>query len=303
MLYLLYGPDNFRLMQKLQEIEKNYTEKYGSSLSLQRIDIQETDEKTFWDILNQNSLFAVKKLLIVENGFSNPNFKKAISKKIKDLSVLSDVLVFIEKKEIKQTDSFFIAFRENGKVQEFNILTEAKLLVWIKKSFEQNRSTIEDTGAQKLLDYVGNDMWRLNSEIKKLSAFKKNITSKDIEMLVQPKIEVEIFKTIDAFASKNKRLAFKALQNHLDLGENSLYLLSMISFQMRNLLLVKAKPASTARDFGMHPSVFRKSIQLSRNFSLEQLKKSLRDILETDRKIKTGQDKPEQALKSLIVAI
>ncbi len=303
MLYLLYGPDEYRLNQKLRDIETEYSEKYGSGLSLEKIDVQTADERSFWDIFSQSSLFVSKKLLVVENAFSNPNFKKIIFKKVKDLSASNHILIFTEKKEVAQTDPLFLALRENGKAQEFGVLTGAKLKAWAKNHFKKNSSFIEEAALQKLLDYVGNDMWRLANEIKKLAAFKKTISSKDVELLVQPKIEVEIFKTIDVFASKNKRLAFEALQNHLDLGESPLYLLSMLSYQMRNLLIIKANPVAQAKSLGMHPFVFRKSAQLARNFSFEQLKKACQDIFMADLKIKTGQDKPEQALKSLIIAI
>ncbi len=303
MLYLLYGQDEYRLNQKLREIIDEYSAKHGSSLDLAKVNLQEESEKVFWDLLKQNSLFMSKKLLVIENAFSNQNFKKTIQKKIKDLSISSHILVFVEKKEIKPTDSLFLAFRQNGKTQEFIILTGAKLKAWLKKHFEQNNSFIEEAAAQKLLDYVGGDMWRLANEAQKLAAFKKTIGSKDIELLVQPKIEAEIFKTIDSFASKNKQLAFEALQKHLDLGESPIYLLSMLSYQMRNLLLVKANPVFRANDLGMHPFVFRKSAQLARSYSFEQLKKACQDIFMADLKIKTGQDKPEQALKSLIIAI
>ncbi|MDD4990342.1 MAG: hypothetical protein PHW31_03470 [Candidatus Pacebacteria bacterium] len=303
MLIFLHGSDDYRLGQKLNEIVSQYTEKYGSSLDLAKVNLQEESEKVFWDILKQSSLFMSKKLLVVENAFSNQNFKKTILKKIKDLSASSHVLVFIETKEIKPADSFLLALKENGKAQEFSALTGVKLKAWLKKHFEQSNSFIEEAAAQKLLDYVGADMWRLANEAQKLAAFKKIIGLKDVELLVRPKIEAEIFKTIDSFASKNKRLAFEALQRHLDLGESPIYLLSMLSYQTRNLLLVKSNPGFGANNLGMHPFVFRKSVALAGNFSLEQLKKACRDIFSADLKIKIGQDKPEQALKSLIAAI
>ncbi len=95
MLYLLFGQDQYRLEQKLRDIEQEYSQRYGSSLDLAKINLQEESEIFFWDILKQSSLFISKKLLIVENAFSNQNFKKTILKKVKDLSASSHVLVFI----------------------------------------------------------------------------------------------------------------------------------------------------------------------------------------------------------------
>ncbi|MCX6720019.1 MAG: hypothetical protein NTV36_02835, partial [Candidatus Staskawiczbacteria bacterium] len=126
-----------------------------------------------------------------------------------------------------------------------------------------------------------------------------NVTREDVALLVKPNIENDIFKTIDALASKNKKLALSLLHKHLDNGDNSLYLLSMIAYQFRNLLIIKENP----RNSGLHPFVVQKSLYLCNQFTIEQLKKIYRKIFQVDLDIKTGKVEPELALDLLLAEI
>ena len=297
MIYLLYGSDDYRLSQKLNEIV---------SQSIERIDLFESDEKIFWNYLNQGILFASKKNLVIENAFSNLVFKKSFSKKAQELSLSEHVLIFVEKKEIKPTDSFFKILKENGKTQEFLLLSGKKLEDWVKNLFSQFGSHITDKALQNLLECTLGDMWTLSNEIQKLVTFKNDITEKEVALLVKPNIEIEIFKTVDGLVAKNKKQALTALQKYLDSGENLFKLLSMIAYQMRTLLMIKIAQSSgnfLAKDLGIHPYVFKKLTDVTRNISLEQLKIATQSIFLADLKRKTGQESPEQTVRSLILSI
>lgn len=298
MIYLLYGTDEYRLRQKLNEIV--------GFLCFEKIDLSQVDEKVFWGYLNQSSLFAVKKLVVIENAFSSLEFKKSFSKKTKELSLSGHILIFIETKEIKPTDRFFATLKENGKVQQFFPLAGKNLEEWVKKLFAQFGSHITDKALKNLLECTGSDMWALSNEVKKLATFRKEITEEDVNLLVDPSIESEIFQTIDSLVSSNKKQAFIALQRFIDSGENLFHLLSMIAYQMRTLLIVKIAQSSDnflAKDLGIHPYVFKKLTNMARNISLEQLKIAMQSIFLADLKRKTGQESPEQTVRSLVLSI
>ena len=126
--------------------------------------------------------------------------------------------------------------------------------------------------------------------------------------MVKPNIENDIFKTIDALASKNKKLALSLLHKHLDNGDFPLYLLSMIAYQFRNLLTIKELQstqsyATIAKKSGLHPFVVQKSYYLCNQFSVEQLKKIYQRIFQVDLDIKTGKIEAETALDLLLAEI
>ena len=142
----------------------------------------------------------------------------------------------------------------------------------------------------------------------------KKIEAKDIDLLVRPKIEPEIFKTIDAISDKNnfnsgKKWALELLHGHIEKGDHPLYLLSMINFQFRNLLVVKElmeknQPYySILKTTGLHPFVVKKSYEQAAKFSLKELKEIYKKIFQLDLNIKTGKMGAELALDYLVASI
>jgi len=123
-----------------------------------------------------------------------------------------------------------------------------------------------------------------------------------VELMVKPKIEADIFKTIDALAQRNKKQALYLIRKHLEKGDPPLYILSMINFQFRNLLVVKdlierQKPYyAILKITKLHPFVVRKSYEQAGKFTLPELKKIYQKIFQADLSIKTGRMEPETAL-------
>src|SRR3989344_2090789 len=179
-------------------------------------------------------------------------------------------LISLDAKDINFSD-----FYDNFKIS--SMFAEKKLIilknVFANKNFQED--FIKEVKSIEELKYVGNDLWRLSGEISKLSSFKKDGTVKkdDIELFVKPRIELDIFKTIDALAAKNKKQALALLHKHLDGGEVPLYLLSMIAYQFKNLLIVKELAqkglmyASIVKKSGLHPFVVKKTYFMCNQFS------------------------------------
>jgi len=326
MIIFLYGEDSYRAREKLKEIIAEYKKIHKSGLNLKYLDFskKESEEASFAnfkDGIRQISMFKEKKLAVITNPFLNISFKEMFLKEVKDFIKSDDLILLCQEDKVNGNDSLFKFLKKNVKCQEFNSLGGQKLKNWVKKEFEKYKAKIETPVLEKLIDYVGNDLWRLSNEIKKLVSYKgkpafakasagqREIKTQDIELLVRSKIETDIFKTIDAIAQKNKKQALKLLHKHLEKGDSPLYLLSMINYQFRNLLIVKdliqkQKPYNVIlKKSGLHPFVFRKNYSQSQQFSFSELKKTYQKIFQVDLDIKTGRVEPEVGLDLLIAEI
>lgn len=315
MIIFLYGKDTYRLQQKLKEIESRYKKLHKAGLNLEKLDARNTSFEEFWEVLFQRSMFVKKKLFFLENVFSNEKFKKDFLQRIEEVAESQDVVVLVEKKEGPlKSDSFFRKLNQLAKDQEFKPLTGQKLKSWVVKEFKKYEAEAETEALEKLTGFVGSDLWQMSNEIKKLVSYTKSVRKEDVDLLVRAKIEAEIFKTIDALAQRNKKKALELIQKHLDKGDSPFYILKMVNFQVRNLLLVKSSQPERefgyysnasvlAKKLGMHPFVFKKTMSQAGRFSLEELKKIYRRIFETDLDIKTGKIMPEEGLRMLIAAI
>lgn len=317
MLIFLYGQDTYRSRQKLNEIINHYKKIHKSGLNLKYFDGKNLSFQDFKDEIRSVSMFAEKKLAVLKNTFLNKNFKENFLRDSKEFAESKDIVLFYEEEEFSG-DKLFKFLRKHAKSQEFKPLQSQKLKNWVKKGFDDYGIEIREEALEKLINFVGSDLWQMANEIKKLVSYKlkcpnPEISQRDIELLVKPKIENDIFKTIDAIASKNKKQALDLIHKHLEKGDTPLYLLSMINFQFRNLLIVKSQELRRkfyagdmrvlAEKLKMHPYVIQKSTQQARKFNFEELKKIYQKIFQVDLSIKTGKVEPETALDLFIAEI
>lgn len=256
-------------------------------------------------------MFSEKKLVVLKDVFSNKTFQEELLENIKNLELLNDVIVVYEQEAVDERTKVFKTLKKECKSQEFELLDTKKLKIFAQKEFEIKGQKINNDALDLILSYVGNDLWRLAQEINKVSTFKEGSTvrKEDVELLVKPKIENDIFKTIDALASKDKKQALNFIKKHIDGGDNPLYLLSMIAYQFKNLLLIKELAgkglmyASIVKRSGLHPYVVKKNYFACSQFSFEELKSIYKKVFQVDLDIKMGKIEPEMALDLLVSKI
>lgn len=301
MIYFIYGEDSYRSKRKLEEIIDGYRKVHKSGLNLAYIDADEKDFKTFLSGLNTNSMFSEKKLIVLKNVFDNKKFQEEFLNDVKKIEDLKDIVIVYESNAPDQRTKIFKELQKRAKCQEFKPLQPAGLRKWVEEEIKANNAKIDVVALDFLVSFVKNDLWQMANEINKLSNYKRGgiIKKEDVELLVKPNIENDIFKTIDAIASKDKKQALNLLHKYLDDGERPLYLLSMISYQFRNLLSVK----ESGKNCGLHPFVFQKTYYLCQRFSMQKLKDIYWKIFQTDSDIKTGKIEPETALDLLLSEI
>ena len=316
MIYFIFGEDSYRSKRKLEEIILEYKKVHKSGLNLIYVDAKEVDFKDFYNNFKITSMFAEKKLIILKNIFGAAKFQEEFLENTKVLENLKDIVVIYEADPADQRTKAFKALQKHAKRQEFDCLQPDALRKWILQEFEKKEVKINPDALELLVDFVKNDLWKMTNEINKLSNYTPRGTGKkegvikkeDVELLVKPNIENDIFKTIDALASKNKKLALALLHKHLDNGDFPLYLLSMIAYQFRNLLTIKELQstqsyATIAKKSGLHPFVVQKSYYLCNKFSIQELKKIYQRIFQVDLDIKTGRIEAETALDLLLAEI
>ncbi len=315
MILFLHGQDTYRLRQRLREVIEEYKKANPNWLDFVKIDVSDKETDIFEKLrqsINAVSMFNEKKLICIENIFSaNQETQERILDFFnKNIEKDKDVTIVFWTEEVKPESKLFEFLRKSAKVQEFNLLRSYQLREWIKKYAEKQGRDINNQAIEKLINYIGNDLWRMSNEIEKLASFtKQRIEEKDVEELVNPEIDTNIFNTIDALGQKNKKQALRLVREHLIKGESEGYLLNRFVYQFRNLLRVKdllergTSINLLAKKAGLHPFVAQKTSQQVRNFSFEELKKIYQKLFEIDFNIKTGKIDARTALELFIVGL
>jgi len=314
MIIFLYGAETYLLNIKLKEILERYKSIHKSGLNLRFLEGNNFTFQDFKDEFQQISMFKEKKLMVLKDIFSNSDFKEGFAKNFKDFINKEDVIVITETTKILSTDKLFKKLKKLATFQEFKPLKGKALEAWINKEFLRYGFKINFPALRLIIESVGSDLWHLSNEIQKIINYKKSekeaiVAVADIELLVNPKANADVFKTIESIAQKNKKQALRLIKKHIEKGDSPLYLLSMIAFQFKNLLIIREaidqnkEYYSIAKWSGLHPFVVKKTYPLAKQFSFSELKKIYHKIFEIDLDIKTGKLGQEEALELLIIKI
>ena len=135
------------------------------------------------------------------------------------------------------------------------------------------------------------------------------IEPEDVEKLVKGNFDDNIFALTDAIGARNKALAAKLLEEQFELGANEIYLLTMITRQIKIILQVRQaldlgqSSRQMIAELKLNPYVAQKAIEQARHFSLNGLKIIFDKLVEIDYKIKTGQGEAAVLLDLLLAKI
>ncbi len=309
MILFFYGQDTYRMRQKLRELKAKFI---SASLGDTNLVTLEGQKVTFDELVRQIwalPFLAKTRLVIVENLLISkrpPELLEKVADALKKVPQAT-VLVFVEEGLPDRRLALFKKLAQE-KTEEFKLLEPEALRRWLKKEVEARGGSIDSLATSKLIDYLGNDLWRQSNEIDKLLAYNEKISMENIELLVNPQIESDIFKMIEAVANRRLGIAMKELYRLLEAGEHELYILTMIIYQYRNLLVLKDLEArdksnnrwALAKKAGLHPFVVQKSLAVLPQYPLADLKAIYGKILDFDVRLKTGKIEPRVALELLL---
>ncbi len=308
MIIFLYGQDNFRSLEKLKEIKN----KFIREIDPNKLNIDILSEKHNLSecskAIKSSPFLAKRRLIIFKNFLNNKNrdFLDELYKILEDYRLNlnqnnSNILIFYENSEKIGTSKLAKFLKEQKLCYKFPLLKGFALNKWIKQRVKQMNGLIHDDAIKELAALIGNDLWILDNEIKKLVNFKNQtrIQKQDVIKLVKGKFDDNIFNLIDAISIKNKNQALKLFLQQIENGTHPMYLLTMLIRQVRILLSTKKmlEDNKTKQQISiylnLHPFVIKKAIEQSKNFTYDQLVNIYKKLLEIDFYLKNSQLKKQ----------
>lgn len=330
MIIFLHGPDTFRSRQKLKELREKFLKDVDpSGLNIENLDGSQLEIPDFERAVSTMPFLAKKRLVIIEDLLSKNKGQK-IQKEVAEIlekNKLEEVIVIFwesadfsgkakkakgKKSAAPKSTPLLARLLDEKYAQEFKLLDQGKVYQFAAEEFKKRGGKIQNPALKLLCDLVGNDLWRLAGEINKLSAFTrgKEIVLADIANLVETKLEEDVFKLTDALGQKNKGAALKLIADLLLAKSSATELLGMITWQFRNLLLVKSFMEENGGGYGslrmsyqlgLNPYVAQKAAAQIRYYQINELKKIYQNLLQIDYKIKTSQIDPEVLFDLLVI--
>jgi DNA polymerase III subunit delta len=310
MIIFIYGEDNFRSKRELQKEVNLFNEKTLNG----RIRTIDADEEKFSLLNNESgsfSLFKEKLFFVIKNIFNNKEFEKEFLDNGERFSKSGDVFVVYYGDKVAKNGVLYKFLQKNADCREFLPLEGMEINSYVSRRFKEKGFDVDNFFINSFVQHNGRDLWRIENEMEKICNFRKGekIEITDIKNLGEEQFENDIFKTIDAIARKDKKKALELVRKHIKGGAEPIYLLSMITYQFRNILIARDLYDRGENSFVMqntlkvHPFVAKKSFQLASKFSLSDLTKIYSKIFRVDFSIKTGKIEPVSALDLLIIEI
>ncbi|GAC1371543.1 MAG: hypothetical protein NVSMB39_5380 [Candidatus Saccharimonadales bacterium] len=306
MTIFYFGPNNYEMKLALQQMIEAYTKKAGSDFGLERLDGAIAKYNEVAAALQASPFLANSRLVIIEGLALN----KTIGDKLPALmaAVPATTVALFADREVDMRTSVFKQLSKADKVVKFEPVTGPKLLSWIKHEIEQLGGKAENAAIRELVDIAGEDQWRLSGEINKLVNYDSAVTVKMVRELVAPSIEQSIFEMIEAMTAGRVGPALKGFRALLELRESDMKILTMVQWQLRNLLLAKSAPPAMspnelAKTAGMSPYVAGKMASAQGRLSEQALRNAYALAADCEYDIKSGRLKGEAAVEQLIYQV
>lgn len=310
MIIFFYGPDTYRSRQKVNELKDKFTNEIDkNSQSLVVLNGSSANLKEIGEKINTGSLFVKKRMVIIENIFENKSDKLLgdladfLKKKETEQTETGDIIIFkddlLEEKKLKKERLKLLSFlKEQKYVQEFKNLSGSALKDFITDLAKKNNRQIESVAIEELIKRTNSDLWRIVSELNKLSMLIKeqeNITLSLIKEQIAGLYDENVFSLMDAISTRNKKLALTILEEQYLAGLSDDYILSMLIRQFKILFQIKSavsgnfSPLQIANELKLHSYVVKKSLTQVQNFKNNELQARLNFLIDLDFGNKTGQ--------------
>jgi DNA polymerase-3 subunit delta len=327
LLYILHGEDDFSITQFLGEIKRELGDPSMLATNTSSFDGQKLTPGELRGVCETVPFLAEKRLVVIQGllgrfeasgrprrqkktsnrggGEGAKSFAEAMS------NIPESTVVVLTDGRIKSTNPLLKLLSSQAEVRSFPLLREAKLKQWIEKEVSAQGAAISPQAADLLARLVGGNLWIMSGEITKLTLFTggRRIEAEDINKVVSSAQETNVFAMVDAILDFKAGVAERLLEQLLDKGASSAYLLTMLSRQVR--LVVQAREMRRKRKsdieiqskLGLAPFPFRKTLEQAQRYPLERLKQVYKKLLQTDLYIKRGKFEGGLALNLLVAEL
>jgi len=326
LFYVFYGTDEFSRSETLNTFKQRLGPPDTVDLNTTVLDKASTSLSEIRHACDAIPFLAEKRLVIVMNLLtrltpkegrklteSQKAYRRALCEYLPALPETTR-LVFVDEGNLPARHPVVKLAREHdrGYLKRFEPPSDDALPAWIRKRVHMAGAEIEEEAAFQLGALVHGNLRLLDQEITKLATYtdrERPITLHDVELLVPYAKEALIWDLVDAMGRRDQKVATEMLHTLLDADQHPLYLLTMIVRQFRLLIQVKdlesrgASQQEVIQRLHLHPFPAGKLHRQATQFTLDDLKKVYRHLLDTDVAIKTGEIDAALALDLLVAGL
>lgn len=179
---------------------------------------------------------------------------------------------------------------------------------WLRARAQKQGYSITPQAAETMVELVGDDLQRLDSELEKQILYTGESGGIDVESVMALTLEArdrDIFELIDAIARRNTELAVKILNRLIVAGTSPQQIISMLYWNFRRLLVAQERLKSGEASFSVIKSLkiwtYRGKEREIARYPSHLLEEVLLRLRETDRLCKTTSTNPRIHLERVVI--
>lgn len=317
-VHFLWGQERYLIDKRINEIIAELYKKTGEEPEVVPVDADEMTALELGQTLEYNPLFALSRVVIINNpSWLGKSGRKA--RKIEEsLQVLQDYcqydsvgqVLIITCPERNATNPINKFLGKNAQAVNIKALDSRALEEWCKSELEQREMRAVPAALNRIAN-SGQDMYYLHNMFDKLSLLdlKQPLTVPVIEEHLDSKQEIKVFKLTDALLNRNIKLALAAFYQLQEQGEHHLLLLHMITQQFLALSQVKFYQelgytrSKIVQGTGMKDFVVKKMMDKSVRFTSSEIRSIFEKLLAADTSFKRESKDPRIIMEALLVEI
>lgn len=300
MILFLYGPDSYRRKARVDVLKKAFQDKFDAAgHNIAHIDGADFHINTFHTHTKSGGLFSTKRFLLFTNIWAlGKDDQTALLEAL--TATDDDTIVCISADSPPRKDNkLYKALLQNKTVEEYGDLDHSKLRAFIESECAKRGASIDSQALAALIAGIGNDLWRMTSEINKLANYTKAITKETTDLFLDASLNDNIFDLTDALGARNAKRALTLLDEQFLLGSNAQYLITMLGKHIHNLLLVKE---ANGEKLSLHPYIVQKATAQCKQFEGDTLRQLHTQLLHIDHQLKSKKIDPQVLLDQFVVA-
>lgn len=310
MLFLLTGEDRFRILERGQDLRREFMLRFpGAAWS--DFDLVELGREGLGNMQQALApgLFAAERGVIVRTTeTTDGDILEKLSGWVEPLIALSEVwVIMMLPGKVPKKASAFAWWMEQATIEHFPLLDTTGAKAWVRTWLGKHplHPKIEPAALDTLVTRIGSDTGYLDRVLERLALSCEGaiIRVQDVAALLPPPLEADVFAALGALISGQRARALKLFWAVDRTGTPAPKTLGACAWQLR--LLIGAKElfqegqhsaARIAQELGANPYSVQKILPHLGRFDLGRLRQALIRVADFDQAIKSGTLHPSLAL-------
>ena len=306
-VYLLCGEEAYLKKQYKDKLKRAMADP-DDSMNFSAYEGKGINPKEVIDLAETLPFFADRRVILIENSGFFKNSCEELAEYMPQIPKTTH-FIFVED-EIDKRSKLYKAVKNAGKIVEFTSQTEELLTRWVLTRIKKEGKNITGSVMQLFLNKVGNDMGNIDRELEKLLCYcmeKAVIEAADVEAVTTEQTTNKVFDMVNAIAEHNQRKALDLYYDLLTLKEPPMRIMYLISRQFQILLNIKDMSgkgfdnAAMAKNAGIPPFAVRRNLSQAKGFTMQQLKRAIRDSVDYEEAVKTGRMNDQMAVELFLM--